>query len=489
MLVGGLDGGADAARIVLDAVRWFKTEAPEAERARWRVSALPLALPGADAAGPAAAFPPLDGFFDHPERPESRYVWRWVAYQAPDLVVEVRAGDEWSVRAGDGPAGERAPAGSLAAALADPAAPTGLGPAATLLVTAGAGDGAAVMREALARAADGRSPLRETLRRRTARDPLDVARLTARRYPGAPGISYIPALAWVHALRVADVDGDAALRERVLEQVRPWLSGGRPLFGERVSFAALAGTMIFSPLAALPGRDGETAARLAAEGVARAAAETAPGVPEHASGWSDDFFLGTIAAVRAGDPEGLAAAVRLVTATAARLQQPDGLFHHDADAPTAWGRGNGFGALGLAELLTVLPVDHPQRDAVLDVHLRHLAGMRARQAPDGMWRQIVDAPGSYRETSVTAMTLTAMARGLRLGWLDASWRPAVDRAWRALLAHVTEDGGLVDVCFSTGAGPTRRHYLDRPAVNGADDRGGAMVLGAALEYHDLLRAD
>ena len=213
------------------------------------------------------------------------------------------------------------------------------------------------------------------------------------------------------------------------------------------------------------------------------------GAPEHASGWSDDLFLGTIAAVRAGDPEGLAAAVRLVTTTAARLQQADGLFHHDADAPTAWGRGNGFGALGLAELLTALPADHPQRDAVLDVHRQHLAGMRARQAPDGMWRQVVDAPGSYRETSVTAMTLTAMARGLRLGWLDDSYRPVVDRAWRALLAHVTEDGGLVDVCFSTGAGPTRRHYLDRPAVNGADDRGGAMVLGAALEYHDLLRAD
>ena len=157
--------------------------------------------------------------------------------------------------------------------------------------------------------------------------------------------------------------------------------------------------------------------------------------------------------------------------------------------PTAWGRGNGFGALGLSELLTVLAPDHPERDTVLDIHRRHLAGLRAHQAADGMWHQIVDVPGSYRETSVTAMTLTAMARGLRLGWLDDSYRPVVDRAWRALLAHVLEDGGLVDVCFSTGAGPTRRHYLDRPAVNGADDRGGAMVLGAALEYHDLLQAD
>lgn len=489
VLVGGLDGDANSARLVLDAVRWFKTEAPEAERARWLVSALPLGLPGAGAAGPPATFPPVDGFFDHPERPETRYVWRWVAYQAPDLVVEVRAGDELRVRAGSGPDAEDLPARSLSAALADPANHTGLGPVDTLLATGGTADGAAVMREVLARARDRQSPLRNVLNRRLARDPLTVARLMARRYPGTPSISYIPALAWVHTLRIAGMDGDASLRGKVLDQVRPWLSGGRPAFGDRISFAAIAGTMIFSRLTGLPGGDGEAAARLAAEGVALAAAETAPGMPEYASGWSDDFFLGTIAAVRAGDPEGLAAAVRLVTTTAGRLQQPDGLFHHDAGAPTAWGRGNGFGALGLAELLTVLPADHPERAAVLDVHRRHLAGMRDQQAPDGMWRQVVDVPGSYRETSVTAMTLTAMARGIRLGWLDDSYRPTVDRAWRALLAHVDADGTLVDVCFSTGAGPTRRHYLDRPAVNGADDRGGAMVLGAALEYYDLLRAD
>ena len=496
VLVGGLDGDADAAaRIVLDAVRWFKTEAPEEERSRWTVSALPMAQPSPAGGGRPGGFPPAGGFFDDPGRPESRYVWRWATYQAPDLVVEIRAGDGLTVRpraAGEAAASsgvEGMPAGSLAAAMADPASQPGLGPVDTMLVNAGAADGAAMMREVLARAADSPSPLRAALAGRTGRDPLAVARLLARRYPGAPSISYIPALAWVHSLRLAALDGDASLRGKVLAEVRPWLSGERPLFGDRVSFAAVAGTMIFSELAQSAVADRDAAARLAAEGVALARAETAAGVPRHGSGWSDDFFLGTIAAVRAGDPDGLAAAVRLVTTYAARLQQPDGLFHHDADAPAAWGRGNGFGALGLSELLTVLPTDHPERGVVLDVHRRHLAAMRAHQAPDGMWRQVVDEPGSYREASVTAMTLTAMARGIRLGWLDASYRPAVDRAWRSLLAHVEEDGALVDVCIGTGAGRSRRYYLDRPAVNGADDRGGAMVLGAALEYHDLLRAD
>ena len=489
VLVGGLDGNPDSARVVLDAVRWFKTEAPESAHATWLVSALPMAAPADGDLPPSDnAFPPVDGYFDHAERPDTRYVWRWVSYQAPDLVVEVQAGDELQVHSGTD--SDDLPAGSLAAALAAPASQPGLGPIETMFVTARASDGPAVMRAVLDGAAAARSPLRAVVLDRIARDPLDVARLMARRYPGTPSISYIPALAWVHTLRVAAMDDDASLREKVMTEVRPWLSGEQALFGDRVSYAAIAGTMIFSEIARLSdaGAAGDAAARLAAEGVALAAAETSPGEGEHASGWSDDFFLGTIAAVRAGDEDGLASAVRLVLATADRLQQPNGLFHHDADAPTAWGRGNGFGALGVSELLTVLPGDHPDRATILDIHRRHLEGMRAQQAPDGMWRQIVDLPGSYRETSVTAMTLTAMARGIRHGWLDDSYRPIVDRAWRALLAHVADDGTLVDVCFSTGAGPTERHYLDRPAVSGADDRGGAMVLGAALEYHDLTQA-
>ena len=38
-----------------------------------------------------------------------------------------------------------------------------------------------------------------------------------------------------------------------------------------------------------------------------------------------------------------------------KLQQPNGLFHHGANAPFFWGRGNGWVAAGLIELLYVLP--------------------------------------------------------------------------------------------------------------------------------------
>jgi unsaturated rhamnogalacturonyl hydrolase len=159
---------------------------------------------------------------------------------------------------------------------------------------------------------------------------------------------------------------------------------------------------------------------------------------------------------------------------------------HFTDGRIPWGRGNGFAALGLTEALTSLPANHQARAKVLEIYRRHMSGMVAMQAPDGMWRQVVDEPGAYREQSVTAMTLSAIARGLRRGWLDAKvYRSVVDRAWRALAAHITEDGAIIDICASTGSQATLRQYLDRPAISGFDDRGGAMGLLAALEMYEL----
>jgi rhamnogalacturonyl hydrolase YesR len=188
---------------------------------------------------------------------------------------------------------------------------------------------------------------------------------------------------------------------------------------------------------------------------------------------------------RPGHGRDLDRAARLLIEYAARLQQPSGLFHHASDGPAAWGRGNGFAALGLMETLTRMRPSHPARAKVLDIYRRQMAAARANQAPDGMWRQIIDAPGAYREETATAMLMTAMARGVRLGWLDRSHRRAIERAWRGLSAHITGEGTVIDVCAGTGAGPTRRYYFTRPALTGADDRGGAMALLAALEMHEL----
>ena len=483
VIVGGLDGDERGARAVLAAVRWMKTRAPKAIRDRWIVSALPMADPadpdgrsGGRARPQPFRFPPVKGFYEDPEQPESRYVWRWVGYQAPDLLVEIR---------GDA-SGSDAPE-SLTAALRDGRA-AGLGRTPTAVVSASAPPADLVRLLAGVRE---RSPLHAAIATRIARTPIDIARLLAGRYPAAPSISYIPALAWINTLKLSALTGDEALRAKVLAQVQPWLSGEKPLLGDRIQLTTVAGTMVFADLAKADGDDGANAVarRLALEGADAALKEKADGLPQYGQGWTDDMFMTAAILARTASMrdrgrdrgQDLDRVAQLLIAYAGRLQQPDGIFHHATDGPAAWGRGNGFAAFGLMEALTAMPPTHRLRATLIEIFAKQMRGLATWQAPDGMWREIIDRPGAYREETATAMILTAMARGVRLGWLDRSYAAIVDRAWRALSAHIVEDGGLVDVCSGTGAGPTARYYFDRPAIEGADDRGGAMALVAAME--------
>jgi hypothetical protein len=54
-----------------------------------------------------------------------------------------------------------------------------------------------------------------------------------------------------------------------------------------------------------------------------------------------------------------------------------------------------------------------------------------------------------------------------------------------MASRVTADGVTRDVCSGTGSEPPLEYYLRRPVSQGADDRGGAMGLLAALEMAAL----
>lgn len=325
---------------------------------------------------------------------------------------------------------------------------------------------------------DDRSPSRPVspLIPRVLRDPITIAKLLAARYPGAPSISYIPSVAWANTLSLARITNDTSLRDKVEQQTAPWRAGGKDLFGDRIQLTSVAGTFAFADLGA---------SDVVAKGVEAASRVKDGDVYEYGQGWTDDMFMATVVLARGGKVD---LASRMLLAYASRLQRPDGVFMHATNGPIAWGRGNGFAALGLAEALAVMSPTDPNRARALEIYTRQMEAARKLQAPDGMWNEVLDEPGSYREESATAMLMTAMARGVRAGWLDKSFVRVIERAWRGVAAHVAEDGTIVDVCTGTGAGPTKRYYLDRAAVTGADDRGGAMALMAAIELYELRHA-
>jgi rhamnogalacturonyl hydrolase YesR len=324
----------------------------------------------------------------------------------------------------------------------------------------------------------------------TARTPLDVARVLAARYPESPGMSYIPGLAWAGSFRLASLTGESRWLEKPLREMQPFLTGERPAIAEPYALTSLAGHLAFADRGSLDGNaQTEALALRAADFILSEHPDT---IVRFGRGWTDDMFMASVllsrVALVSDDGRYARALGRLLTSYTARLQRDDGLFIHAEEGAHAWGRGNGFAALGMTEALTYLPAAWGDRDQVLAVYRRQMDALLRHQTEDGSWRQVIDQPSAYQELTVTALALTAMARGVRMGWLDrARFVPAIERAWQAVLARVGEDGSVRDVCTSTGAQATLEYYLTRPVVNGTDDRGGAIVLLAALEMEELGR--
>ncbi len=303
-------------------------------------------------------------------------------------------------------------------------------------------------------------------------------------------MSYIPALSWSGSLRLAALTGEDRWKEKPRREMQPFITGEKSAIATPYQLTSLAGHLAFSDLAEMDGKS--DAGLLAQKAEDFMLPDQQDVIVKYARNWTDDMFMATSVLARVGgrtrDDKYGRVVGRLLTSYAEKLQRPDGLFIHALDGPHAWGRGNGFAALGLLEALTYLPESWSDRGRVLEIYRRHMTALVKHQSDDGTWRQVVDEPASYRELTVTAMTVAAMARGVRRGWLDrATFLPVITRGWQGVVARVGEDGTVRDVCSGTGAGPTKEYYLNRPVVNGADDRGGAMALLAAVEMIELQR--
>lgn len=196
--------------------------------------------------------------------------------------------------------------------------------------------------------------------------------------------------------------------------------------------------------------------------------------------WIDDVWMIGALQVQAWratrNPVYIDRAGREAAAYVERLQQPNGLFNHGPIAPFCWGRGNGWVAAGLAEVISELPADHASYSVVRDGYLRMMKALLGYQSARGMWRQLVDRPESWAESSATAMFGFAFAMGVKRGLLrDRAYGLAADRAWDGLMPYLLPDGRLSEVCVGTGQSTDAAYYLDRPRVTG-DLHGQAPLL-------------
>jgi rhamnogalacturonyl hydrolase YesR len=162
-----------------------------------------------------------------------------------------------------------------------------------------------------------------------------------------------------------------------------------------------------------------------------------------------------------------AQAVKEASAFIDKLQQPTGLFFHGPDAHVYWGRGNGWIAAALAEVLLYLPPADPARAKIMASYQAMMAGLLKVQAPDGRWRQVLDDDKAWEENSCTGYFIFALGEGVDQGWLDAAtYRPAVKKAWGALCGQLDDKANVADVGAVTEHSNDESYYLQIPRSSG-----------------------
>lgn len=508
LLVG--ESAAAARRIREMVKRFYASDRNSSPRKALRVTAVPRMLPDRPDAA-EVSFPPAGTAYVEPLGGAPHYLWRWIGMHAPDLVLVVRSEQpeqsetSWFVPVADfpgwsglrqalRPAAEGSGDELCAALVSHAACDTGRIPA--LRVNLGAEDSERLLQDLLNALREagfqGPSPARAELARRAARSSRETAERLAQHYGhDLSQVVYIPALALVGRLRLAELTGDAGTRADVERIVGPYFTGQRDSAPKNGS--ALSGHLIFTELAARSeGAQRErylTLVRQAADLAFETDGRPRGSMPFHLE-MSDSLFMGGPILAEAGWLTGEAryyeACLRHLRFMRERVLRDDGLYRHSPLDEAAWGRGNGFPALGLAWCLSCWPEERADRKELLRMFRDHMAALAGHQDMSGCWHQVIDRPDSYRELSCTCMITFALARGIRLGWLDReTYLPLVNKAWRAIRLRVGDDGGLVDVCTGTGKQTSLDAYYHRSAILGRDPRGGAMALLVATEMMRL----
>ena len=331
--------------------------------------------------------------------------------------------------------------------------------------------------------------------------PQEIGRRLAEKFVGyeldyvdgsRPYVIYPEVITWYGSLSVAKLTHDDKLRDDLIHKFDTFLT---PEGAKHINPAAHVDYHIFGavPLEIYLQTKDAKYLDLGVGFADRQWAKTTPdGITAEARYWSDDMYMLPLIEVQAFRATGkqvyLDRAALTMAAYLDKLQKDNGLFLHSEDSPFYWGRGNGWVAAGMTELLRSMPADHPKRARIMQGYTKMMASLLKYQSPEGLWRQLIDQPDFWLETSGTGMFAFAMVSGVKEGWLDAAtYGPAARKAWLGLVQHIGPDAKISDVCVGTNkafsvVGPDlavqRKFYFDRQRTSG-DLHGQAPVLWTA----------
>ena len=234
--------------------------------------------------------------------------------------------------------------------------------------------------------------------------------------------------------------------------------------------------------------------------------------------WLDGVYMGMPflagVGVAAGDDHTVEEAVREFTIARSHLRDArSGLYYHAwdeakqqiwADPETGrsryfWGRGLGWYAMAVVDILDVIPAEDGElREPLLAIIPELAEALVRHQDATGAWYQILDLPaepGNYLEASASAMFTYFLAKAVHRGYLADSFAPAARKAWDGLvdefvavhadgsyhLKNVVEVGGL-----GYGRDGSYRYYMSERVIDN-DPKGVGPAIMAGIQIAELAK--
>lgn len=99
--------------------------------------------------------------------------------------------------------------------------------------------------------------------------------------------------------------------------------------------------------------------------------------------------------------------------------------------------------MALVDVLDHFPASHPSRPILINYFKNTCAALlKYQDAQSGCWYQVLDKgseQGNYLEASASSMFCYAFAKGVRMNYLDESYRVAAQKAYRGILSNFIEE--------------------------------------------------
>lgn len=141
-----------------------------------------------------------------------------------------------------------------------------------------------------------------------------------------------------------------------------------------------------------------------------------------------------------------------------------------------WLRGSGWAAIGIANILSAMPKDHPGYDKVLQVFKKIIIGVSSYQTKSGLWRHLVNRTDCFEETSGSTYIVYAIAKGVNEGFLAQEYSDVAIAGWQGIISMQDPDGKIRNVTSQVSGSTSPSYYYNNPVNESDNHLYGALFL-------------